>query len=812
VDALPPLRDELLLVFLLLEDSDAQWVATLSAVLAKAEDDRAHGVLVHALGMSQTAAADLRLEQALERARNARAAAAANAKFAVAVLVAGSTLASGSTINQSLAQLTALTGKMPSADMEREIRLSAAVQRLNTATGALEGGDVDASAARAARAAALDLLPAGEAAAAAVADALALLDKACARAELRAEARQRAEAKRQAKAAAKAKAAAIEAAVGAAADGAAAAEAAAMPLASRLEALPQWEAALGAAASNDSVAAVALTRSLAHVRDAAALSARLAAAATPPPSADALPAALAALSAARAAAAAAPHAVHGALASELQAAALRCAQWAALIELAAATESADVARGAAAMKAATAAGADPDDIVRAMMPVKKPAAASEEAPAAPAAAPAAVAAAPPLAAASAPVASSKPTAPGKWLPAGPRLWFDVSTNLGKGSRGPVVHPGFYVSERGRDKEPCAVKRLRRDSGEDGKKQLEFVQREIENLTKLNACSPRVAFFLDHHAEQDFIYMAFEKCEESLLQRLQRAPALSPAQRIDTLAAVAAALRDCHAAGVAHNDVHAGNVLLKDGGATVKLTDVQLSVRIVDAITYSFSTFTDMNVAINMARRAPEMQNPAAKVTAAVDVWALGALAFQLLTDKESPFGPRGGRAKQGAGGGAGRASAPAGVALENLHIARGEHDLSPLDACGLPKHAAAEARHLLSACLAKDAFRRPTAAAVPAHPLFWDAAATAEALVTLRRRKPSEAALRRALSRADVPAAAYARLAAWRGAVHAPLLACAPARSRVTAYRDGLAELLRFARNALEHPPPPGALPPAHEP
>ncbi len=689
------------------------------------------------------------------------------------------------------------------------MRSSAATLRLQAAMGALERGELDASAARATRAAALALLPAGDAAAASasVADACAQLDKACARAERKAAVRQRAEAKAAAKAAAAAQAEAIEAAVRAAADEAAAAEAAASPLTSRLEALPRWAAALGAAASADSAAAVALARSLTHVRDAAALSERLAAAATPPPSNDALPAALAALSAARDAAAAAPDAVRGALASELQAAGLRCAQWAALVELAAATASADAARGAAAMKAATDANADPNDIWRAVMPVMVNAAAlSTEAAAA------STAAAAPPGAATALAASSKPTAPGEWMPAGPRIWFDAAAELGHGSLGTVVYSGLYLSERGLSVEKCAVKRLRRNSGKAGEKQLAFVQREIENLTKLNACSQRVAFFYGFHAEQDFIYMAFELFEESLLQRTQRAPELSPAQRIATLAAVAAALRDCHAAGVAHNDVHAGNVLLKDGGATVKLADVQLSVRIKGErnSAYSLTTFQDKNVQINLARCAPEMQNPTAPLTSKVDVWALGALAFHLLSGKDSPYG---GRTKQGAGGGAGRAaSATTGVAAESMRILRGQHDLSPLDACGLPKHAAAEARHLLTACLAKDAFRRPTAAMVPAHPLFWDAAATAEALLTLRRRKPSEAALRSALSRAGVPDASYARLADWRAAVHAPLLACAPAQKRVKAYAGGLAELLRFARNALEHPPPPGALPPAHEP
>jgi serine/threonine protein kinase len=798
------------MVFLLLEDSDAQWDATLRAVLKAADDSGALSVFLHAVGVGESDAATLRMERALERARDARAAAVADEQLVAALSTATVVLAAGGTIEQSLAQVTAAAGTAPSADMEREMRTSAATLRLSATIEALESGEFGAPAARASRAVALALLPAGDAVSVAVVAELdARLEKACARAERQEAARQRAEAEAEAQAAAAARAAAAEAVVRAAADEAAAAEAAAMPLSARLQALPRWQAALGAAASADSAAAISLARSLAHVRDATELSARLAAAATPPPAADALPYALAALSAARDAAAAAPDAVRGALVTELQVATLRSTQWAALVELAAAAASADVGRITVAMTAANAVGADPDAIVRAMLTVPVATAAAATSPAA------TVAATPPSA--SAPAASSKPTAPGEWLPAGPRLWFDVSTQLGTGSRGTVVHPGVHLSERGRSAEPCAVKRLRRNAGEAGKKQLEFMLREIENLTKLNACSQRVAFFFGHHEEQDFLYMAFELFDESLLQRLQRAPLLSPAQRIATLAAVAAALRDCHAAGVAHNDVHAGNVLLKDGGATVKLTDVQLSVRVTGAIKndgYSFTTFQDKNVQINMACRAPEMQNPEGKVTAAVDVWALGALAFFLLSGKENPFASAK-RTKFGPGGGGGGGRAPSAfsdAAAESLRIARGEHDLSALDACGLPKHAAAEARHLLSACLSKDAFLRPAAAAVPGHPLFWDAAATADALVTLRRRRPSEETMRSALARAAVPDAAYARLAGWRAVVHAPLLACAPPGIRVLQYKDGLVSLLRFARNALEHLPPPGALPPVYEP
>ncbi len=91
----PVPRYEELCVFLLLDDSDAQWDATLSTVLKAADDSQGRSVMIFALGVSEIAAADLRLEQALERAFNARAAAVADWNFAVAVSTATGALAAG---------------------------------------------------------------------------------------------------------------------------------------------------------------------------------------------------------------------------------------------------------------------------------------------------------------------------------------------------------------------------------------------------------------------------------------------------------------------------------------------------------------------------------------------------------------------------------------------------------------------------------------------------------------------------------------------------------------------------------------------
>ena len=206
---------------------------------------------------------------------------------------------------------------------------------------------------------------------------------------------------------------------------------------------------------------------------------------------------------------------------------------------------------------------------------------------------------------------------------------------------------------------------------------------------------------------------------------------------------------------------------------------------------------EMNVQLNMARRAPEVLAPRGrKPSLAVDIWALGALAFSLLTWQPSAYPPAGG-------------SGGSDVASENLRIQLGPFDLAPLGAAGLlPPRAAIEARHLLAACLAVQPEKRPTAAAVRGHALFWDAEEAAQKLRALLKTEPKEAALLGALEAAGMDKGARTRLAEWRSSEAAGdlLQMCAQEDQPANNYRPGLKELLRFARNAHEHPPPGGAL------
>jgi hypothetical protein len=680
----PVARGELLVLLLPIDEADAAWDAALAKILAAAEQGGAAGMFVHACGVGAGAAAaatEQRLEDASVQAANRYAMSVATDAFTAAYNAASSTDGDGSALSAAVTRAEELSSSVrtPTGD--------AVLQLLRTAA-AVEQGECDLATAWASRKATLAPVDASDAG---VVWALQRLDAAR-------------NAARRAIIAARRRATAADALRAAAAE-AAAAEADAVPLAARLDAVAAWEAALAGADDADDAAADALSASLAHVRDAEDLSARLAAAAAEPPAAPLRAGALAALRVELGAAAAAPPAVTGALAAELHAAQRRVALWAALLELAEPATMADAPRLQAAMAAAMAAGADARDMATSMT----------QATAAIAAAAAAAAPPPPL--------SPMPAEPGEWVAVGERIWFDKSAVLGSGSRGTVVYAGFFTPERaGRAALPSAVKRLRRDAAGagGGADVLTLVTREVDLLRALSGASTRIVTLRGFHVEEEWVYMVFERCARSLAQQLTQDGPLPPAPaRIATLAGVIDALADVHAARYVHNDLHAGNVLLAENG-DVKLTDFQLAVPLGRprsgggafsgpggggelANAFSMSTIRDLGVTLNMTRRAPEVLSPrpGEQLTSAVDVWALGCLAFQLLSGKPTPYTAK--RAKHGAGGGGGGGAAArptSSEAAENKAIMYGQAELAPLDAAGLPPRAAREARHLIAATLA----------------------------------------------------------------------------------------------------------------
>jgi hypothetical protein len=120
--------------------------------------------------------------------------------------------------------------------------------------------------------------------------------------------------------------------------------------------------------------------------------------------------------------------------------------------------------------------------------------------------------------------------------------------------------------------------------------------------------------------------------ETLRELLTRRGALPPADALPLLAGAAAGLDAIHGAGIVHRDVKPSNILLGEDGA-VKVADLGVaSVPDRTRITTSGSIIGSLNY------MAPE-QLDTGPVTPAIDIYALSAVAFEMLSGvkaRESP--------------------------------------------------------------------------------------------------------------------------------------------------------------------------------
>ena len=174
--------------------------------------------------------------------------------------------------------------------------------------------------------------------------------------------------------------------------------------------------------------------------------------------------------------------------------------------------------------------------------------------------------------------------------------------------------------------------------------------------------------------------------ETLAEHLARRGALPPAEVATIVTAVAEALAAAHDAGVVHRDLKPHNVFLTEatdaGPARIVIMDFGLARQDGD----DRASATDF--AGTPAYMAPE-QLTSRTVTTAADVYALGVVAFELLTGA-LPFA----------------GETPIATALSRL-----QREPPPLRTHGGPDEPGWD--RLIAACLAVDPADRPSAASVP---------------------------------------------------------------------------------------------------
>ena len=202
--------------------------------------------------------------------------------------------------------------------------------------------------------------------------------------------------------------------------------------------------------------------------------------------------------------------------------------------------------------------------------------------------------------------------------------YRVLSRLGRGGMGEV-----FLAERadGLFEQRVAIKLLRR--GMDSEDVLARFSRERQILARLD--HPHIARLLDGGAAPDGRpYFVMELVEGETITAFGRARRLSIEDRIRLLLDCCDAVSAAHRNLVVHRDLKPSNVLVT-GAGQVKLLDFGIAkVLAEDAAGAAQARTREDTRLLTPAYAAPE-QLRGEPVTTATDVWALGALLYELVT-------------------------------------------------------------------------------------------------------------------------------------------------------------------------------------
>src|SRR6184192_1003547 len=161
--------------------------------------------------------------------------------------------------------------------------------------------------------------------------------------------------------------------------------------------------------------------------------------------------------------------------------------------------------------------------------------------------------------------------------------------------------------------------------------IERFRREVELAASLQ--HPHIVPLLSAAASGDLLYYTMPLVEgESLRTKLGREGELPVSETIRVLADVADALAYAHAHGVVHRDIKPDNVLISGKHAVV--TDFGVSKAVSAS---SGGSLTSLGVALGTpAYMAPEQAAADPHLDHRVDIYAVGVLAYELLTGRP-PF-------------------------------------------------------------------------------------------------------------------------------------------------------------------------------
>lgn len=189
------------------------------------------------------------------------------------------------------------------------------------------------------------------------------------------------------------------------------------------------------------------------------------------------------------------------------------------------------------------------------------------------------------------------------------------------------HGGMATVELAHDREldrPVAIKRLADNLAANGEFKQRFL-REARLAARL--AHPNIVAVYDVGDEDDLPFIVMEYVEgETLGDLLRRRGRLEPDEAVAIALQACAGLETAHEAGLVHRDIKPQNLLVTPGG-TVKIADFGVA-RSLDG-----TQLTQAGTVLGTAAYLAPEQAAGERVTAAADVYALGAVLYELVTGR-----------------------------------------------------------------------------------------------------------------------------------------------------------------------------------
>lgn len=260
--------------------------------------------------------------------------------------------------------------------------------------------------------------------------------------------------------------------------------------------------------------------------------------------------------------------------------------------------------------------------------------------------------------------------------------YTLEERIGEGGMG-VVHRATHAMLR----RPAAIKLLLAERA--GEKDLARFEREVQLTSRLT--HPNTISIFDYgRTDEGTFYYVMEYLDGMDLERLVAAEGpVAPARAIHILAQVSGALAEAHALGLVHRDIKPANIVLTeraDQPDVVKVVDFGLVRSLGSAESEGGAAVSVTGTPLYMA---PEAITSPDSVDGRADLYALGAVAYFLLTAKHVFDAP---------------------TVLEVCSRHMSEVPVSPSERLGTPLPRDLE--QLVLACLSKDRDARPASAAV----------------------------------------------------------------------------------------------------